>query len=69
VEQEQPARHDHQHPAAVTLGGMYAAFSGWMYLAWYRHHNSTGFSGAATVGSAIGRTPAAPTSSVTRGRR
>jgi len=43
VEQEQPARHDHHIAAAVTLGGMYAAFSGWMYLAWYRHHNSTGF--------------------------
>lgn len=33
------------HPvaAAATLGGMYAAFAGWMYIAWYQHHRSNGY--------------------------
>ncbi|HEX4455758.1 MAG TPA: DUF2279 domain-containing protein [Kofleriaceae bacterium] len=28
------------HPlrAELTVGGMYAAFAGWMYFAWYQHH-------------------------------
>jgi hypothetical protein len=29
---------DHKVAAAVTMGGMYAAFAGWMYVAWYRKH-------------------------------
>jgi hypothetical protein len=31
---------DDDHPAAslLVLGGAYAVFSGWMYVAWYRNH-------------------------------
>jgi hypothetical protein len=29
---------DHRTAAALTLGGLYAGFIGWMYLAWYAKH-------------------------------
>jgi hypothetical protein len=29
---------DHKVAAAATVAGMYTAFAGWMYLAWYRQH-------------------------------
>jgi hypothetical protein len=29
---------DHKVAAAVTMGGLYTLFGGWMYLAWYRQH-------------------------------
>src|SRR4051812_44295020 len=29
---------DHRVAAAVTMGGLYTLFGGWMYLAWYRQH-------------------------------
>jgi hypothetical protein len=32
------APEDHELAAAATMGGMYTAFAGWMYLAWYRQH-------------------------------
>ena len=33
------------HPlaAGLTVGGMYLAFGGWMYIAWYQHHKDTGY--------------------------
>jgi hypothetical protein len=33
------------HPlaAGLTVGGMYVAFAGWMYIAWYQHHADTGY--------------------------
>src|SRR3954469_11620714 len=33
-----PAPDDHEVAAAATVAGMYTAFAGWMYLAWYRQH-------------------------------
>ncbi|HUJ62431.1 MAG TPA: DUF2279 domain-containing protein, partial [Kofleriaceae bacterium] len=30
---------DHKLAAALTLGGAYAVFTGWMYVAWYQHHH------------------------------
>src|ERR1700742_484737 len=32
------APEDHKVAAAATMAGMYTAFAGWMYLAWYRQH-------------------------------
>jgi len=32
------APEDHEVAAAATVAGMYTAFAGWMYLAWYRQH-------------------------------
>ncbi|HET9625469.1 MAG TPA: DUF2279 domain-containing protein, partial [Kofleriaceae bacterium] len=29
---------DHKLAAALTLGGVYAAFTTWTYFAWYRKH-------------------------------
>jgi hypothetical protein len=29
---------DHRIAAAATMAGLYTAFGGWMYLAWYRQH-------------------------------
>jgi hypothetical protein len=37
AEPEVPA--DHKVAAAVTMSGMYGAFIGWMYVAWYRKHH------------------------------
>ncbi len=34
---DQP-REDHKTAAALTLGGFYAGFIGWMYFAWYQKH-------------------------------
>ena len=66
----QPSDDYHPTAAALTLGGIYAGFIGWTYLAWYRSTSRwRSSSGAATAGSAARRTPAAPTSSATRGRR
>lgn len=33
---------DHKVAAALTLGGLYAGFAGWTYLAWYRKHKALG---------------------------
>ena len=35
---EAPAREDHRIAAAATLGGIYAGFIGWTYVAWYKKH-------------------------------
>ncbi|HET9989751.1 MAG TPA: DUF2279 domain-containing protein, partial [Kofleriaceae bacterium] len=34
----EPVPEDHKVAAAATMAGMYTAFAGWMYLAWYRQH-------------------------------
>jgi hypothetical protein len=34
----EPPREDHRVAAAATLGGIYAGFIGWTYLAWYKKH-------------------------------
>jgi hypothetical protein len=33
-----PATTYHPLRAELTVGGMYLAFAGWMYFAWYQHH-------------------------------
>jgi predicted lipoprotein DUF2279 len=35
---EHTSRSDHKLAAALTLGGLYAAFTTWTYFAWYRKH-------------------------------
>jgi hypothetical protein len=37
VSEDEPPR-DHKLAAALTLGGVYAAFTTWTYFAWYRKH-------------------------------
>src|SRR6266850_2925070 len=37
---EEDHHEDHKVAAAATLGGMYAAFVGWTYVAWYRKHHA-----------------------------
>ena len=39
VADPEPAPRYHPLAAKLTLAGMYTAFAGWMYLAWYRNHN------------------------------
>ena len=34
----EPPVTDHKVASALTLGGVYAAFTTWTYFAWYRHH-------------------------------
>lgn len=36
ITRQQRAPRDHKLAAALTLGGLYAGFIGWTYLAWYR---------------------------------
>jgi hypothetical protein len=35
---EREPAHDHRLAAGLTLGGLYAGFWGWAYIAWYRNH-------------------------------
>jgi len=43
VDDAQVVRADHKVAAVLTLTGLYAGFTGWTYLAWYRKHHGLGY--------------------------